>query len=183
MRSSICSGSSVVTSGSGGSNSSSSPPESRRLLSSSRPSTSTVPISSSRSATLREPTSGSEARKRSSRSPAASSGTRCFTYALRPASISVRGHERQQQSRYADDDEAVREVEGRPVLEVEEVRHMPQPDAVGQIRDAAPDHEPERDRQDGMTRAGAREEVEHPRDCQTRQQNDDRRRAREEPEG
>src|SRR5205807_1127144 len=104
-----------------------SPPDSRRLLSSGRPSTSTFPVSSSRSATPREPTAGREARKRSSRWPAASSGTRCFTHALGPGRVSVRGHERQQQSCYAYDDEGVRQVEGRPVLEVEEVRHMPEP--------------------------------------------------------
>src|SRR3954451_16998353 len=86
MRRSIGSGtSSAAPSSSGGSNSSSSPPTSRLLLAIDFPSTSTACASSRRSATLREPTSGSEARKRSSRSPAASSGTRTFTHASRTA--------------------------------------------------------------------------------------------------
>src|SRR5207302_10093176 len=130
MRRSNVSGSSSADSFVGGSNSSPSPPVSRRLLSSVRPSTSTFPDSSSRCATPREPTSGREARKRSRRSPAASSGTRCFTRAHGPGRLVVRGHERQQQSRYAYDDEGVGEVEGRPVLEVEEVRDVPEPDPV-----------------------------------------------------
>src|SRR5438034_6035533 len=178
MLTSICSRSSSADCFSGGSKSSSSPPESRRLLSSRRPSTSTFPVSSSRSATPREPTSGREARKRSSRSPAASSGTRCFTHAparaslvrpssprstvatddrARPRRLSVGGHERQQQSRYAYDDEGVGQVEGRPIFEVEEVRDVPEPDPVGEIRDAATDYEPERNRQDWMPRARAGE--------------------------
>src|SRR6476620_4889724 len=149
MRRSIGSGASSVGSCCGGSNSTSSPPASRWLLPSGRPSTSTVPASSSFSATPREPICGREARKRSSRSPAASSGTRCFTHALGPGRLAVRGHERQQQSRYAYDDERVCKVEGRPVLEVEEVRDVAEPDAVGEIRDAAADHEPECNGQDG----------------------------------
>ena len=102
---------------------------------------------------------------------------------IRPARIPVRGYERKQQSRDAEDDERVGEIEGRPVLEVQEVRHVSEPDPVGQIRDAAPDHEPERNGQNRMTGAGAREEVEHPRDGETGQEDDNRRRAREEPEG
>ena len=43
------------------------------------------------------------------------------------------------QDRDADDDEAVGEVERRPVPEVEEVRHVPEPHAVDEVRDAAAD--------------------------------------------
>ena len=39
---------------------------------------------------------------------------------------------------------------------------MSQPDAVDQVRDAAADHQPERDGQDRVPRPGAREEPEHP---------------------
>jgi len=60
----------------GGSKATSSPPSSRWLFARASPSTST-PRASSRSAAAREPTSGREARNRSSRSPAASLGTRC----------------------------------------------------------------------------------------------------------
>ena len=48
--------------------------------------------------------------------------------------------------------------------EVEEVGDVAEPHAVEQVRRAAADHEPERDGQDRMARAGAREEDEHPRD-------------------
>ena len=62
------------------------------------------------------------------------------------AVAAVGARERGEQHRDADDDEGVREVERRPVAEVEEVRHVAEPDAVEQVRDAAADHEAERDR-------------------------------------
>ena len=55
----------------------------------------------------------------------------------------------------ADDDEAVGEVERRPVPEVEEVRHVAEADAVDEVREAAADHEAERGRQHRMPRARA----------------------------
>ena len=99
------------------------------------PSTVHAPAASSRSAAAREPTSGSPARKRSSRSPAASSGREPVS-AERRAPAAAAGcalageQQRDEQDRDADDDEAVGEVERRPVAEVEEVRHVPEPDAV-----------------------------------------------------
>ena len=62
----------------------------------------------------------------------------------------------------ADDDEDVGEVERGPVTQVEEIRHVAEPDAVDEIRDAAAEHEAERDREYRMSRTGAREEDEHP---------------------
>src|SRR5205823_3219317 len=124
------------------------------------PSTRTSPSASRRSATARERTAGSEARYRSSRIPAASSGTRRFTHLWRPRPLGR--HQREQQDRDPDGDEAVGEVERRPVLQVEKVRDVTEPHTVDEIRDAASDDEPERDRQHRVTRAGPAEEVEHP---------------------
>src|SRR6266511_4190047 len=157
--------------GAGGSNSTSSPPTSFHDFGRGSPSTRT-PASITRSAFAREPTCS--AMKRSSRSPAASSGTRTVR--------TVREHEHGEQNADADHDEAVREVERRPPLQVEEVGHVPQPDTVDEVREAASDDEPERDRQDGMPCTGAREEHEHPRDRDAREQDHDRGRARKQPE-
>jgi hypothetical protein len=101
----------------------------------------------------REPTSGSEARI--AVEPLAGGRVRNALLharardraALRSACTSASSRIRD-----ADDDEAVGEVERGPVLEVEEVRHVPEPHAVDQVRDAAADHEPERD---GQARDGA----------------------------
>ena len=82
-----------------------------------------------------------------------------------------------------DHDEAVREVERRPVAEVEEVGDEAEPHAVGEVRDAAADHEPERDRQHGMAGAGAREVGEHPGDRDRGDDDHGGRRVREEAEG
>ena len=49
-----------------------------------------------------------------------------------------------EEQRDADDDERVREVERGPAAEVEEVGHVPEPDAVDEVREAAADHEAER---------------------------------------
>src|SRR5205807_1162446 len=114
---------------------------------------------SSRAATPRDPISARDARKRSSRSPAALSGTRCFTHALRPSGLAVRCDERQEESGDTDHDESVGEVEGGPVLEVEKVCDVAEADAVDEVRDAAADHEAERHRQHRVTGAGAREEI------------------------
>ena len=91
-------------------------------------------------------------------------------------------NEREQQDRDADDDERVGEVERRPGLEVEEVGDAAEPDAVDEVRDAAADHEPERNRQHRVARARAREEEQHPADGERGEDDDDRRRAREEAE-
>ena len=125
------------------------------------------------------------ARKRSSRSPAASG--RDDEPCVGADAPARRGGRRATSSapsrmRDADDDEAVGEVEGGPVAQVEEVGHVPEPDPVDEVRVAAADQEPERDRQHGMARAGAREEDEHPADRERGQHDHDRRRAREEAE-
>src|SRR5579864_2945559 len=125
--SSICSGSSVLVAGPGASKSSSSPPASLVLFDRALPSTRTPPSRTSRSATAREPISGSAARKRSSRSPAALSGTRRRVTSATTAWDALRGEQRPEQDRDTDDDEAVGEVERRPVPEVEEVGHVPEP--------------------------------------------------------
>ena len=46
----------------------------------------------------------------------------------------------------ADDDERVRQVEGGPRFEVEEVGHAPESNAVDQVGDAPTENETERDR-------------------------------------
>src|SRR5205814_2018 len=111
------------------------------------PSTAT-PASITRSALARDPTSW--ARNASSREPAASSGTR--RRRAKAARCTVGCNEREQQDRDADDDETVREVERGPELEVEEVRDVPEPNPVDEVRDAAADHEAERNRKHRMTR-------------------------------
>src|SRR5204862_7025972 len=97
------------------------------------PSTRTPPDPSRRSAAAREPISGSDARKRSSRSPTALSGTRCFTHARRARGALIDGDQREEEHRHADDDESVGEVERRPEPEVEEVRDMAQTHAVDEV--------------------------------------------------
>src|ERR687888_1684295 len=184
MRSSIGSATSPVAPRTGGSNATSSPPASRWLFARATPSTSTAPPPTSRSAAARDPTEGSPARKRSSRSPAAASGTRrrSVGHALSAPRLAVGEDQREEQDPDPDDDEAVREIEGRPEAQVEEVRDVPEPDAVDEVRDAAADHEPERDGQDRVPRARAGEEAEHPGDGDAGEHDHDRRRAREEAE-
>ena len=74
----------------------------------------------------------------------------------------------------ADHDERVGEVERRPPAHVEEVGHVAQPDAVGEVREAAAEHEPERHGQHRMPRARAREERDHPRHRDACQDDHDR---------
>src|SRR6266480_3759731 len=121
MRRSIASPTSSVVTGPGGSNDTSSPPVRRWLFARAAPSTSTPPPPRSRSAAARDPTEGRPARKRSSRSPAAASGTRRWSvgHALPAPRLAVGEDQREQQDPDPDDDEAVREVEGRPEAQVE----------------------------------------------------------------
>src|SRR5919206_4348328 len=184
MRSSIGSATSPAAPRTGGSNDPSSPPVSGWLFARATPSTSTARSPTSRSAAARDPTDGSPARKRSSRSPAAASGTRRrgVGHALPAPRLAVGEDHREEQDSDPDDDEAVSEVEGRPEAQVEEVRDVPEPDAVDEVRDAAADHEPERDGQDRMPRTRAGEEAEHPRDGDAGEDDHDRGRAREESE-
>ena len=86
---------------------------------------------------------------------------RAWTAAAR---FSLGEDERGEEDPDADHDEAVGEVERRPVAEVEEVGDEAEPHAVGEVREAAADHEAERDGQHGMAGAGAREVGEHPGD-------------------
>src|SRR5207248_8460994 len=106
-----------------------SPPLSRKLFARGDPSTSTSPASTSRSAAARDPTSGSVDRKRSSRSPVASSGTSRRSVADAPgtARLAVRGDEGREQDRDAHDDETVRQVERGPEAQAEEVGHVAEP--------------------------------------------------------
>src|SRR5918911_4448490 len=184
MRRSIGSATSPLAPAAGASNETSSPPLRRWLFGRAAPSTSTAPSPTNRSATARDPTDGSPARKRSSRSPAAASGTRRrgVGHALPAPRLAFGEDQRDEQDPDSDDDEAVREVEGRPEAQVEEVRHVPEPHPVDEVRDAAADNEPERDGQDRMPRAGAGEEPEHPRDGDPGEDDHDRRRAGEEAE-
>src|SRR5918911_2543463 len=184
MRRSIGSATSPLAPAAGASNETSSPPLRRWLFGRAAPSTKTAPSPTNRSAAARDPTDGSPARKRSSRSPAAASGTRRrgVGHALPAPRLAVGEDHREEQDPHPDDDEAVREVEGRPEAQVEEVRDVPESHAVDEVRDAAADHEPERDRQDRVPRAGAAEEAEHPRDGDAREHDHDRRRAGEEAE-
>ena len=76
--------------------------------------------------------------------------------------LSLGEDERGEEDPDPDHDEAVGEVERRPVAEVEEVGDEAEPHAVGEVRDAAADHEAERDRQHRMAGARAREVGEHP---------------------
>ena len=123
-----------------------------------------------------EPTSGSEARNDRAARPRPRRGRRLS------AGSRLADQQRDEQDRHADDDEAVREVEGRPVAQVEEVGHVPEPDPVDQVRGRAAD-------QRGRARPAApgaapraREVDEHPADCERRQRRHDWRCAREEPE-
>src|SRR5436190_9644023 len=181
--SSIACGSWLGRGGEGGSNSSCSPPASLWLFARARPSTRTTPSPSRRSATAREPTSARPARNWSRRRPAACSGTRSsVTNVPGTPRLALGGDQRRQQDADTDHDEAVGEVERRPVAQVEEVGDVPQPHPVEEVREAAADHEPERDRQYRVPRAGTREEDEHPRDRRRRQEDHDRGRAGEEAE-
>src|SRR5580765_386175 len=140
----ISCGSSVLARGAGGSNSSSSPPSSLWLFARDRPSTSTPPLLTRRSASAREPISGNCERKRSSRSPADSGGTcRRVTGGLRPARLALGERERGEEDDDAGHDEAVGEVERRPPAQVEEVCDVAEPHPIEQVRHAASDHEPE----------------------------------------
>src|ERR1700730_2703641 len=151
---SISCGSSVLVGTGGGSNSSSSPPSSLWLFARARPSTRTPPPLSRRSATARDPISGLRDRKRSSRSPADSGGTRSrVTDGPRPAWLALGEHERCEQDEDADHDEAVGEIECRPPAEVEKVSDITEPHAVEQVRGTAADHEAERHREDRMASA------------------------------
>src|SRR5919202_3837243 len=179
MRRSIGSATSPLPPAEGASNDTSSPPLRRWLFGRAAPSTKTAPSPTSRSATARDPTDGRPARKRSSRSPAATSGTRRrgVGHALPAPRLAVGEDHREEQDPDPDDDEAVRQVEGRPEAQVEEVRDVPEPDAVDEVRDAAANHEPERNGQDRVTRAGAGEEDEHPPDGDAGEHDHDRGRA------
>src|SRR5919197_3274432 len=156
MRRSIGSAASPAEAARGGSNDTSSPPVRRWLFGREAPSTSTPPSPTSRAAADREPPEGRPARKRSSRSPAAASGTRRRSVgdALPAPRLTVGEDQREEEDPDADDDEAVGEVEGRPEAQVEEVRDVSEADAVDEVRDAAADDEPERDGQNRV--AGAR---------------------------
>src|ERR671936_2778855 len=160
MRRSIGSPTIPLAPAAGASNDPSSPPLRRWLFGRAAPSTKTAPSPPSRSATARDPTDGSPARKRSSRSPAAASGTRrrSVGHALPAPRLTVGEDQRKEQDPDPDDDEAVCEVEGRPEAQVEEVGDVPEPHAVDEVRDAAADHETERDGQDRVPRPGAGEE-------------------------
>ncbi len=76
------------------------------------------------------------------------------------------------ESRDADDDECVGEVERRPEAEVEEVRHMTDPEPVDEVAHAPTDEQPERNREDRMASARLREVEEHPDDCTGGQEGD-----------
>src|SRR3954468_164939 len=183
MTRSIACGSSVDEGGGGGANSSSSPPSSLWLFGRARPSTRTPPLPSIRSATVREPISGSDARNRSRRAPAASSGTRSrVTNGAGAAWLTFRAEQSREQDEHADDDERVGEVECGPIPKVEEVGHVAEPHPVEEIGEAAADHEPQRHREYGMAGAGSGEEEEHPRDGDACREDDDGGRAREEAE-
>jgi len=99
-----------------------------------------------------------------------------------PVLRSVSPRESAEEGGDADDDEDVGQVESGPEAKIEEVRDMAEPDAVDEVRDAAAEHEAECDREHGMPGARAREEDEHPEDCEGRQRDHDRGGAREETE-
>ena len=149
----------------GSSSSSSSPPASRWLFGRGAPSTSTRRRDSALRRRARADVgarrgSGRAARPRASQDvdrAATSSGRRGAGGLRRSAS-----DERNEQDHDADDDEAVGEVERGPPAEVEEVGHVPEPDAVGEVREAAADQQAERRRQHRVPRARAREEHDHP---------------------
>src|SRR5262245_31704565 len=149
---------------SGSATSSSSPAETLWLFSCVEPFTRTRFAASSRSAAAREPTPSTVERKRSRRSPSASAGTlsRRLGKRLRSgpprrraphARLALRRDERDEKRGDANDDERVGEVERRPVLEVEKVCHVADPQPVDEVPEASPDQEPERDREDRVPRA------------------------------
>src|SRR5215213_10018313 len=180
MRRPTSSGSSAPAS-SGSGSSTTSPPASRALLRALAPSTTTAPSASSSSAAAREPIFGRPARKRSRRTPAASLGTSTrYLDGSDTARLTVGEQQRADQDGDARDDERVGEVERRPVAEVEEIGDVPEPHAIGEVRDAAAEEQAERDRQDGVAATGAGEEDEHPAHGDSRQDDHARRRGREE---
>src|SRR5512132_1504937 len=184
MPRSTCSGSISREASGGSSTSRSSPPSSRWLFGRARPSTRTLPPSTSRSAAERDPISGTSARKRSSRAPAASCGTLSLSVGnrTRPLLRALRDEQRGEQDEHAEDDEAVGEVERGPEAQVDEVRHVPEPDAVEEVGRAAAYEQAERDGEDRVPRSGARKEDEHPGHCDRGQDRHDRRGAGEEAE-
>ena len=93
------------------------------------PSTRTAPPAISRSASAREPTSGRPATR--AVEPLGLRGAKAESCQRGGAGLrSVGPGERPEEGRDADDDEGVGEVERRPEAEVEEVRHVAEPDAV-----------------------------------------------------
>ena len=135
----------------------------------------TARASISRSAAPAMPTSDRAARKRSSRSPPASAGTPPVHQASpvgsgRAGCGACRAAQAQQQQRHADHDEGVGQVEGRPVRQVDEVRHVAVSDTVGQVRDAAADQQAQRHRKQHVAGAGAGEVHQHPDHRGSRQQ-------------
>src|SRR5262245_28444917 len=180
------SGSSTASTTCGSSTSTTAPASRRWLFPRAAPSTVTAPSRTRRSARDRVAISSRSASARSRRDPACASATlkrRVATarsvHAVRP----VGEDERAEEDRDADDDEGVREVEGRPGDEVEEVRHVPEPDAVDEVGDAPAEDEAERDRQHRMASSGVREEHEHRADRDGGDRDHDRCAAPEEAEG
>ena len=139
-----------ATRSSGTSTSSSSPPASRWLFGRRSPSTRTAPAATSRSASARDPDLG----QRGEDGVEAPSGVGVRN--ARAVSVPTRGaravgrDEREEEEPDADDDERVREVERRPVVEVEEVGHVAEPEPVDEVRGAAAEHEPDRGGQQRM---------------------------------
>src|SRR5215211_739755 len=183
MRRPTSSGSSAPAS-SGSGSSTTSPPASRALLRALAPSTTTAPSASSSSAAAREPIFGRPARKRSRRTPAASLGTSTrYLERSDTSRLTVGEQQRADQDGDAGDDERVGEIERRPVAEVEEIGDVPEPDAIGQIRDAAAEEQAERDRQDRVPATRSAEEDDHPAHGDGSQDNHARRRRRKEAKG
>src|SRR6187200_489263 len=150
------------------------------------PSTVTAPSRSSRSASDRVPISSRSASARSRRDPACDSATLKRSVATARSVHAVRTvcqDERSEENRDADDDERVREVECGPGDEVEEIRDVPEPHAVDEVRDAPTQDEPEGDGKHGVTATRASEEHEHRGDGDARDDDHDRRAAPEQPEG
>jgi hypothetical protein len=94
----------------------------------------------------------------------------------------VAENERPEDDRYPHDDERVGEIERGPRIQVEEVGHVAETDAVDQVRDASAENEAERHRQHGVTSARACEEEQHRSHCDGRHGDDDRRSASEQAE-
>ena len=166
----IGSGSSARLAARAASNSSSSPPSSRWLFGRRSPSTSTAPARAAARRRARADLGqlGEEAVEPLARGRSGTrerttlpSGRRCARSAAASAP---------KQDRDADDDEGVGEVERRPEAQVEEVGHVPEPDAVERgsrrCRRAA---RPSATGSSGMARARAGEEDEHPGDRERRQ--------------